>query len=212
MTSTAETESSIKNNKLACWLSLEGGHIIENSTELLEFFYSLGFRSMTLTHTKNTDWADSSGEEPKWDGLNKLGNTIITKMNDLGMAIDVSHSSDKTVEDVLEISSQPLMVSHSCTRTLCDIPRNLPDDLIKEIAERNGYIGVNFFPGFLRKKIYNQVMKNLEKNKDWYQKEIEGNENLMEGLYTLKLPATTFNQLGIYTIYIKPLSTPAVTR
>ena len=177
VTSTSEMESSIKKGKLACWLSLEGGHIIENSIEILELFYLLGFRSMTLTHTKNTDWADSSGDEPKWDGLNKLGKKIIIKMNELGMAIDVSHTSDKTVEDVLEISSKPIMASHSCARSLCDIPRNIPDFLIKEIAEKKGYIGVNFFPGFLKNNISKQVTDNLERYNEWYKRKIKGNED-----------------------------------
>lgn len=177
VTSTAEMESALKNNKLACWLSLEGGHIIENSIEILELFYLLGFRSMTLTHTKNTDWADSSGEPPKWDGLNKLGRKIIAKMEELGMVIDVSHASDKTVEDVLEVTSTPIMASHSNARALCDIPRNLPDDLIKEIAERKDYIGINFFPGFPNKNIYDQVSKNLEEYKKEYQEKIEGKED-----------------------------------
>ncbi len=177
VTSTSEMKSSISKDKLACWLSLEGGHIIENSIEILEFFYFLGFRSMTLTHTKNTDWADSSGDKPKWDGLNKLGKKIIQKMNKLGMVIDVSHSSDKTVEDVLEISTMPIMASHSSSRALCDISRNIPDNLIKEIAERNGFIGVNFFPGFLKKEINLQVLKNMEKYNDWYQEKIKGEDN-----------------------------------
>jgi membrane dipeptidase len=177
VTSTTEMQSAIKKEKFACWLSLEGGHIIENSIENLEKFYSLGFRSMTLVHTKNTDWADSSGDKPQWDGLNKLGKKIIKKMDELKMAIDVSHSSDKTVEDVLEVTSMPVMASHSCSRVLCDISRNIPDNLIREIAERNGYIGVNFFPGFLKKNIYDQVTKNMKKYEKWYQKKIEGKEN-----------------------------------
>ena len=93
------------------------------------------------------------------------------------MAIDVSHSSDKTVEDVLDISSMPIMASHSCARNLCDIPRNISDDLITEIANRNGYIGVNFFPGFLKKNINEQVTKNIEKNSEWFKKEIKGKED-----------------------------------
>ena len=177
VTSTIEMESALKKNKLACWISLEGGHIIENSIEMLEFFYQLGIRCMTLTHSKNTDWADSSGDKPKHDGLTKLGRNIINKMNEMGMVIDVSHSSDKTVEDVLELSSMPIMASHSNPRALCDIPRNLSDDLIREIANRNGYIGVNFYPAFLKKSIYDQLMVNIEKNSDWYKKEIQGNED-----------------------------------
>jgi membrane dipeptidase len=177
VTSTSEMESAINKGKLACWLSLEGGHIIENSLEILEFFYSLGFRSMTLTHNKNTEWADSSGEKPRWDGLNNLGRKIIEKMNRLRMVIDISHASDKTISDVLEISSKPLMASHSNSRALCDIPRNLSDDLIKEIADRSGYIGINFFPGFLKKSIYDQIFKNFDKYKKWYNKQILNNED-----------------------------------
>ena len=177
VTSTIEMKSALKKDKLACWLSLESGHIIENSTEILELFYKLGVRFIILTHFKNTDWADSSTDKPKHDGLNKLGRKIISKMDELGMVIDVSHSSDKTVEDVLDISSMPIMASHSCARALCDIPRNLPDDLIKKIAKRNGYIGVNFFPGFLKKNIYEQITKNIEKNSRWLKKEIKGKED-----------------------------------
>ena len=174
VTSTSEMNSAISKGKLACWLSLEGGHIIENSIDILEFFYNIGFRCMTLTHTKNTDWADSSGDEPKWDGLNKLGRKIIEKMNNLGMIIDVSHASDKTVEDVLETSTMPIMASHSSARKLCDMSRNISDDLIKEISERKGFIGVNFFPGFLNKKINQQVLKNMDKYNKWFQEKIEG--------------------------------------
>ena len=177
VTSTSEMDFALKNNKLACWLSLEGGHIIENSIDILEFFYSIGVRCMTLTHFKNTDWADSSGDKPKWDGLNSLGKKIIKKMDELGMAIDVSHSSDKTVEDVLDIAEKPIMASHSCARAICDIPRNIPDSLIKDIAERNGYIGINFFPGFLNKRINKQVDKNMKKYKSEYEEKIKGNED-----------------------------------
>jgi membrane dipeptidase len=132
---------------------------------------------MALTHTKNTDWADSSGDVPVHDGLTKFGRKIISRMDELSMVIDVSHSSDKTVEDVFEVSSMPIMASHSCARALCDIPRNLSDDLILEIAERKGFIGVNFWPGFLKKSIYDQVMKNIENNLEWYNNKMNGKEN-----------------------------------
>ena len=177
VTSTKEMYLALKNDKLACWLSLESGHIIENSIGILELFYKLGIRCMTLTHFKNTDWADSSGDLPKHDGLTKFGREIIAKMNELKMVIDVSHSSDETVEDVLEVTSMPIMASHSCARALCDIPRNLSDDLIIEIASRNGFIGVNFYPGFLKKSINEQIMKNMEDNEEWFKKETEGNED-----------------------------------
>lgn len=173
VTSTDEMTTAINNDKLASWISLESGDIIENSIDILEFFYHIGIRCMTLTHSRNTDWADSSGDTPGHDGLTQFGKKIITRMNDLGMVIDVSHSSDKTVEDVLETSAAPIMASHSCARELCDIPRNLSDDFIIEISHRNGYIGVNFFPGFLDKKNNQQFLKNMEKYADWFGKESE---------------------------------------
>jgi membrane dipeptidase len=169
VTSTAEMDQAIRKNKLACWLALEGGHIIENSIDILELFHSLGIRCLTLTHSKNTDWADSSGDSPRWDGLNALGKKIVTHMQELHMVIDVSHVSDKTVESVLDVTSAPIMASHSNARALCDIPRNLPDSLIKEIAKRNGYIGVNFFPVFLKKTIYDQASRNVQKYKQQHQ-------------------------------------------
>ena len=187
VTSTTEMKTAIQNGKLACWLSLEGGHIIENSPEILELFYSLGIRCVTLTHTKNTDWADSSADSPQWDGLNKLGRKIITKMQDLHMIIDVSHASDKTVEDVLDQTSTPVMASHSNARAICDIPRNLPDDLIHGIAERNGFIGINFYPGFLRKKIYDQLMKNLAQYESEYQQKIQGKDDDPEFLHQAEI-------------------------
>ncbi|MBN1860573.1 MAG: dipeptidase [Candidatus Thermoplasmatota archaeon] len=177
VTSTIEMKSALKENKLACWLSLEGGHAIENSLEILEMYYFLGIRCMTLTHSKNTDWADSSAEAPRWDGLNSLGRTIVTHMEKMGMAIDVSHASDKTVEDVLDTVSTPIMASHSNARALCDIPRNLPNDLIQEIAERNGYIGVNFFPVFLKKSIYDQVSANVKKYEHTHQQILQRKHN-----------------------------------
>jgi len=176
VTSTIEMQSCLEKKKFVGWIFLEGGHIIGSSPEILELFYYLGVRSMTLTHSKSTDWADSSDDKPKWDGLNKLGKKIIAKMDELGMAIDISHASDRCVEDVLDTSSKPIMASHSCARALCDIPRNLPDDLIKEIAERKGYIGVAFYPGFLKKRIYKQLIKNYEKFKKEFQVKIEKNK------------------------------------
>ena len=169
VTCTTEMDHALKNNILACWLSLEGGHIIENSIDILELFRSLGVRCLTLTHSKNTDWADSSGDSPRWDGLNALGKRIVTRMQELHMIIDVSHASDKTVESVLEVTHTPIMASHSNARALCNIPRNLPDTLIKEIAQRHGYIGVNFFPVFLKKTIYDQASRNVQQYEQQHQ-------------------------------------------
>ena len=109
------------------------------------------------------------------------------------MIIDVSHASDETIYDVLNICTKPIMASHSNSRSLCNIKRNLPDKLIIEIGEKSGYIGINFYPGFLNKKIYNQIMKNYKKYKEEYLKEIQENnynsKNMidLEKKFSLKL-------------------------
>jgi membrane dipeptidase len=177
VTTVREMHSAIESEKLACWLFLEGGHIIENSIQILEFFRSIGFRGMTLTHAKNNDWADSSGDTPRWHGLNRLGRRIVAKMADLGMFIDVSHVSDETMQDVLETTSVPIMASHSNARALCDIPRNLPDSLIREIASRGGFIGVNFYPVFLSKSIYDEAASLLTQGEAELQAKLESCED-----------------------------------
>ncbi len=147
--------------KLAGWVFLEGGHIIENSLEVLAVFHSLGVRGMTLTHGKNTDWADSSTDAPRSRGLTALGRRIVAQMERTGMAIDVSHVSDATARDVLQAVDVPVMASHSNARRLCAAPRNLPDDLIRAIAARGGFIGANFHPAFIKYRVYEQIEANF---------------------------------------------------
>jgi membrane dipeptidase len=168
---------SLKERNLVCWIFIEGGHIIENSIDKIDLFNSIGIKGITITHNKNTDWADSSSDEPKWRGINKLGNKILTRLEEKKLVIDVSHASDETVYDILNICSNPIMASHSNSRSLCNIKRNLPDKLIAEIGENGGYIGVNFYPGFLKKNIHNQIMKNYRLYKELYNKEILVNKN-----------------------------------
>ncbi|MEE8566025.1 MAG: membrane dipeptidase [Candidatus Thermoplasmatota archaeon] len=171
-----DMDLSIKKKTLACWIFIEGGHIIENSIKKLDFFHSIGIKGITITHNKNTDWADSSEDSPKWDGLNKLGIKILKRIEELKIIVDVSHSSDNTINDVIDISSKPIMASHSNSRSLCNIERNLPDNIISEIGENGGFIGVNFFPGFLNKNIYDQIINNLNKYKKGYEKKIQENK------------------------------------
>lgn len=163
VTSLAEMAAALKQKKLAAWLFLEGGHIIENSPEILHIFYSLGVRGMTLTHSKNTDWADSTTDKPRSNGLTALGRQIVKQMAAMGMAIDVSHASDQTIAHVLQTTKVPIMASHSNARKLCPIPRNLKDEFIREIAERRGFIGVNFCPAFIKRSVFDQIEENFSK-------------------------------------------------
>jgi membrane dipeptidase len=169
-TSLAEMAAALKQKKLAAWLFLEGGHIIENSPEILHIFYSLGVRGMTLTHSQNTDWADSTTDSPRAHGLTALGRQIVRQMAEMGMAIDVSHASDQSIAHVLKTTEVPIMASHSNARKLCPIPRNLQDEFIREIAARKGFIGANFFPAFIKRRVFDQIEENFNK----FAKEIKG--------------------------------------
>jgi membrane dipeptidase len=135
--------------KVAILMGIEGGHIIQDDLRALDIYYGLGVRYMTLTHTANTDWADSSGDQPQWNGLTDFGKQVVERMNGLGMMVDISHVSDKTFYDTLAVSKAPVIASHSSCRALCDVPRNMTDDMIRALAKNGGVVDINFYPGFL---------------------------------------------------------------
>jgi membrane dipeptidase len=135
--------------RLAALLALEGGAVFNDDLAQLRALHRLGVMSVTLTHSASTTWADSSTDTPRWRGLNEFGRQVVRELNRLGIVVDVTHVSDDTVLDVLEVSRAPIIASHSNARTLCDHPRNLTDDLVRAIAGAGGVIGVNFYPPFL---------------------------------------------------------------
>jgi membrane dipeptidase len=145
--------------KIAVLIGVEGGHMINNDLTNLDKFYALGVRYMTLTHTVNTDWADSSGDKPAHDGLTPFGKQVIGEMNKLGMMVDISHVADKTFYDVLATSRAPLIASHSSCRAICSAPRNMTDDMIKALAAKGGVIQINYHVGFLSQE-FNDAQKN----------------------------------------------------
>jgi membrane dipeptidase len=111
--------------------------------------YALGARYMTLTHTKNNDWADSSGDKPQHHGLTPFGEKVVLEMNRLGMLVDLSHVSDETMRAALKVSKAPVILSHSSARAVCNHSRNVPDDILKLTAENGGVVMVCFMPGFV---------------------------------------------------------------
>jgi membrane dipeptidase len=140
--------------KFAVLMGIEGGHAIENSLALLRAYSRLGVRYMTLTWANSNDWADSSGDlddasVPHHNGLTAFGYDVIAEMNRLGMMIDVSHASDKTLADVLSATRAPILASHSAARALTNSPRNLTDDQLRAIAANGGAIMVNFYSAFI---------------------------------------------------------------
>jgi len=138
-----------REGKIAVLMGVEGGHQIEGDLHVLDIFYRLGVRYMTLTHTKNDELGDSSGDKPAWKGLSPLGRQAIMRMNQLGMMVDISHVSDNTFDDALAVSQAPLIASHSSCRALCSAPRNMTDDMIRALAKNGGVMDINFYSGFL---------------------------------------------------------------
>jgi membrane dipeptidase len=138
-----------REHKIAILMGLEGGHIIINDLRVLDNFYRLGVRYMTLTHTQDTDWADSSGDTPRHNGLTSFGRQVVERMNRLGMMVDISHVSDKTFYDALAVTKAPVVASHSSCRALCDAPRNMTDDMIRALAKNGGVMDINFYSAFL---------------------------------------------------------------
>lgn len=143
-----------KQGKFAVLMGIEGGHSIENSLGVLRDYYRLGVRYMTLTWSNTNDWADSSGDIddatiPHHNGLTPFGKRVVAEMNRLGMMVDISHVSDKTFWDVIEITRAPIIASHSSARSLTQAPRNMTDEMLRAIAKNNGVVMVNFFPAFI---------------------------------------------------------------
>jgi membrane dipeptidase len=138
-----------RTGKVAALLGLEGGQLISNSLPVLRDYYRLGVRYMTLTHFKTNDWADSSTDQAVHKGVSPLGRDIVREMNRLGMMVDISHVSDKTFYDALEASQSPVIASHSSLRALCNIPRNMSDDMLRALARNGGVVFINFNTAYL---------------------------------------------------------------
>jgi membrane dipeptidase len=151
-TTAADIERVAGAGKIAAVLTIESGHAIADDLAVLRMYHRLGVRSMTLTHFRNTNWADSSTDEPVHNGLTAFGRDVVREMNRLGMIVDISHVSDKTFYDTLEVTTRPVIASHSSCRALCDVPRNMTDDMIRALARNGGVIGINFGGNFVSAK------------------------------------------------------------
>jgi len=152
-----------KAGKVAALASLEGGHLIGDSLRILRDFYRLGVRYMTLAHFQNNVYADSMTDQPKHGGLSARGKELVREMNRMGMMVDVSHISDKAVLDAVAASRAPVLVSHSSVKSIAAIPRNMPDDVIRAVAAKDGVICINFHAGYLNAAAHEVYIKNRPK-------------------------------------------------
>jgi membrane dipeptidase len=171
----ADVARVIQKGRIASLIGMEGGHSIDSSLGALRMFHRLGARYMTLTHNKNLPWADCAAEAPVLGGLSPFGEDVVREMNWLGMLVDLSHVSPDTMADAIAVSRSPVIFSHSNARAVTDVPRNVPDNILKMVATNNGIVMVTFVPGFASPKVaawqkerdaIEATNKDLERNSD----------------------------------------------
>jgi membrane dipeptidase len=148
-TTVADVRRAAAAHKIAALMGVEGGHMIDRDLRVLRDFAALGIRYLTLTHFKNTEWADSSTDTPAHNGLTAFGKDVVRELNRLGVIVDISHVSDKTFHDAISISDAPVIASHSSNRALTNHPRNMTDDMLRALANNGGVIMINYHSGFI---------------------------------------------------------------
>lgn len=147
--SAADVEAAKAEGRIALFMTIENGSAIDNELDALDAYYGLGVRLMTLCHNGTHDWCDSATDAPKHDGLSAFGKDVVRRMNRLGMVVDLAHVSHKVMHDVLDVSSVPVVWSHSNAFSLCDHPRNVPDDVLDRVAGSGGLVMATFVPDFI---------------------------------------------------------------
>ena len=148
-TSVADIRRSAAEHKIAALLGMEGGHMIDDDLGVLRQYAALGVRYLTLTHARNTTWADSSGDTPAHNGLTQFGRDVVRELNRLGVMVDISHVSDKTFYDTLEVTTAPVIASHSSSRSVSGSPRNMTDEMLRALARNGGAVMINYNAAFL---------------------------------------------------------------
>lgn len=149
----AEVERAFKAGRIASMIGVEGGHSIDSSLATLRMLHALGAAYMTLTHSANVPWADSATDVPALGGLSPFGEEVVREMNWLGMLVDLSHVSPDTMEDAIRVSEAPVIFSHSSARALCDVPRNVPDHILRMLPDNGGVVMITFVPGFISQQV-----------------------------------------------------------
>lgn len=148
-----DVERIFNDGKIASLIGMEGGHSIANSLGVLRNFYDLGARYMTITHSRTLDWADAAGDDPRHGGLSGFGEEVVREMNRLGMLVDLSHVTPETMEDAIRVSEAPVMFSHSNARAVSGHPRNVPDEILQIIPEKDGLVMVTFVESFTSEEL-----------------------------------------------------------
>jgi membrane dipeptidase len=207
-TSVADIRAAHKAGKIASLLGMEGGHAIEDSLGALRAYYDLGVRYMTLTHNVNLSWADSQAQPPQHGGLTPFGEQVVLEMNKLGMLVDLSHVSDGTMDDALRVSQAPVIFSHSSARAICDVKRNVPDDILRRLKTNGGVVMVTFVAGFIDPAVAAiQVPAMAEITQRSIGKSAEEREKIeQEVLGRVKMPPTSTAKVADHIEHIRDVA------
>ena len=195
-----------KAGRIGSMLGIEGGHAIEDSLGALRAYYDLGVRYMTLTHNTNTDWADSAADVPAHHGLTPFGEQVVLEMNRIGMLVDLSHTSAETMEDALRVSRAPVIFSHSSARAVCNVPRNVPDDVLKMLPANGGVVMVAFVAGFTDPdvaKVMQPVIEEFNRRSRDVKTEEERTKLYDELTASVKLPPTSISKVADQIEYVR---------
>jgi membrane dipeptidase len=158
----AEIERVFKDGKIASLIGMEGGHSIDSSLATLRMMHTLGAGYMTLTHGANVPWADSATDKPVLGGLSSFGEEVVREMNWLGILVDLSHVSPDTMQDAIRVSEAPVIFSHSSAKAMCNVPRNVPDNVLQMLPGNGGIVMITFVPGFISQAVADHSTKLAE--------------------------------------------------
>jgi membrane dipeptidase len=205
-----DAERAFRQKKIASFLGLEGGHVLEDSLGALRAYYALGARYMTLTHNTTLAWADSATDPPtRHGGLTKFGEEVVREMNRLGMLVDLSHVAPETMRAALRVSEAPVIFSHSSARALCDVPRNVPDDVLALLPKNGGVVMIAFVTGFVSPEAAKVLMPAFQEFNARAKTRASEKERdaLWKEIFTpLKVPKATVAQVADHVEHVRKVA------
>jgi membrane dipeptidase len=196
--------------RIGSLLGMEGGHAIENSLGVLRAYHALGVRYMTLTHNTHTDWADSAAMVPaRHGGLTEFGVQVVQEMNRLGMLVDLAHTAEATMHDALDATAAPVIFSHANARAVCDVPRNVPDSVLRRLPQNGGVVMVTFVAGFVSQDVAKITQPAMARYRVMLQKaktEADRKRIYDEVFGKLVLPKVTIAQVADHIDHIRKVA------
>jgi membrane dipeptidase len=211
-TDSAGIRTAKRDGRIAVMIGVEGGHAIEDSLDTLRELYTRGARYLTLTHVNTNNWCDSSGDLARHGGLTDFGRDVVRTMNDLGMLVDVSHISDDAFCHVIETTRVPVVATHSSARALCRHPRNMTDDMLRELAKNGGVCMINFFSAFISDDVAQVIMAAQKRPKKGEGDPTGGTEEMpddrtdwdtyLEWFQSLGCPTATLEQVADHIVHV----------